>query len=409
MRSVTTLPSAIATTLAVGVVCLLPACVASEDEGGGKLPIYPTGDAGTGGQSTGGTAPPSGGGHGGPDAQVFAPFEPPIALVVATYNVENLFDLTDDPDHDEGEFTPGTGTWNAARLADRLGRMARVFADLGADVVSVNEVENEAILGQLRDAIVDAGGPRYSYLAVANSRDPRGIKPAVLSRYPITRSLGRPINRAHDCLATENRQPITLDGSDPEARPIFQVEINVDADPDADLVLLANHWKAKGRTSYPCDDDEHRLRSGLHLRDLILQLQTESPDRDFVALGDFNTFEFEAPLADGVEAELDFDAPAALYNAWGDAGVIAGRQTNDNRWNSIDNSSYQFDGDWTRLDHIVLSASLLTGAHGWRLERGSVSSFHAPYMISNGRPDSWDGRDGSGYSDHLPVRLRLVR
>jgi endonuclease/exonuclease/phosphatase family metal-dependent hydrolase len=393
-----------------GAALVLGACVAAEDESGGRLPVYPTGDAGSGGASSpGGGVVPVGGAAGGPDAQVFEPFTPPEALVIATYNVENLFDLVDEPNRDEGEFTPGSASWNAARLADRLGRMARVFADLDADVVSVNEVENEAILAQLRDAIVDVGGPRYPYLAVANSRDPRGIKPAVLSRYPITRALGRPINRAHDCLATENRQPITLDGSEPEARPIFQIEINVDAEPDADLVLLANHWKAKGRTSYPCDDDEHRLRSGLQLRDLILQLQTETPDRDYIALGDFNTFEFEPPLAEGVQAELDFDAPAAIYNAWGDAGVIAGRSTNDNRWNTIDNSSYQFDGDWTRLDHILLTASLLTGSHGWRLERGSVGSFHSEYLIDGGRPDSWDGRDGSGYSDHLPVRLRLVR
>jgi hypothetical protein len=53
--------------------------------------------------------------------------------------------------------------------------------------------------------------------------------------------------------------------------------------------------------------------------------------------------------------------------------------------------------------------SLVQGTNGWHLERGSVGSFHAPYMLTGGRPDSWDSRDGSGYSDHLPVRLTIVR
>jgi endonuclease/exonuclease/phosphatase family metal-dependent hydrolase len=389
----------------VSVAVLCTACVVEDDNGAANQPFVPnTPDAGEGG--AGGAAAGGSGGSGGQD---FPAFDPPSALVVATYNVENLFDLTDDPSHDEGEFTPGTATWNAARLADRMGRMARVFKDLNADIVSVNEVENEVVLRQLRDAIADAGGPRYPYLAVSNSSDPRGIKPSVLSRYPITRSFGRPINRAHDCLSTEAQRPITLDGSEPEARPIFQVEINVDAEPAADLVLLANHWKAKGRTSYPCNDDEHRLRSALQLRELMLQLEAEDQDRDVIALGDFNSFEFEPPLAEGLEISLDLSVTADIYDAWGDAGVVAAHQTNDNRWNDIDNSSYQFSGDWTRLDHILVMHGLVQGTNGWKLERGSVGSFHAPYMLSGGRPNSWDARDGSGYSDHLPVRLKLVR
>ena len=39
-----------------------------------------------------------------PDATPPLTFEPPNTLTVATYNVENLFDLVDDPNADEGEF-----------------------------------------------------------------------------------------------------------------------------------------------------------------------------------------------------------------------------------------------------------------------------------------------------------------
>jgi predicted extracellular nuclease len=344
-----------------------------------------------------------------PDAVSTPEFEPPNTLTVATYNVENLFDLVDDPNAEEGEFTPGR-TWDANRLGRRLTDLADAFTAIAADVVLVNEVENLEVLTQLRDAIRAGGGPAYPYLAIAPSRDPRGIDVSLLSRYPVLLQLGRPINRAHTCTHVETGEPTTLDGAWPEARPILQVELNLDADPEADLVLLGNHWKAKGRGSFPCDDDAHRLRSGLHLRALIETLAAARPEMGLIALGDFNTWDFEAPLAEALDARLDLEAQALLYNAWGDAGVLERNTRNDNDWNRPANSSYQFDGVWSRLDHILLSGSLLDGRAGWRLASGSVESVADPRFLGpGGAPRSWSSETGAGYSDHLPVRLRLTR
>lgn len=397
-------------TAGAALAVTLAGCLAAEDGGGAGAgtPMYPSTDATVAGDDAGGGTPADGATPpSGPDAQVFPPFDPPDELTVATYNVENLFDLVDDPSHDEGEFTPAPGVWDAPRVASRLDRLARVFHEIGADVVSVNEVENVDILTQLRDTIRQAGGPNYPYLAVANGRDPRGIKVSVMSRYPILKSFGRPINLRYTCESTETHQPVTLDGSNPEARPIFQIELNVDADPEEDLILLANHWKAKGRDSYPCADEEHRVRSGQQLRQVMLDLLAEDPHRNVMALGDFNSFEFERPLKDGVQASLDLASNADVFDAWGDAGVTAAHTRNDNRWNNVTNSSYNFSGDWTRIDHLLLTPPLLSGANGWQLERGSVTSVHPAFALKNGKPDAWDGRDGSGFSDHLPVRLKL--
>jgi len=345
-----------------------------------------------------------------PDAAPPLTFEPPNTLTVATYNVENLFDLVDDPNADEGEFTPGRPTWDANRLARRLTDLADAFTAIAADVVLVNEVENLEVLTQLRDAIRTGGGPVYPYLAIAPSRDPRGIDVSLLSRYPVVLQLGRPINRAHTCTHVETGEQTTLDGAWPEARPILQVELNLDADPEADLVLLGNHWKAKGRGSFPCDDEAHRLRSGLHLRALIETLAAARPEMGLIALGDFNTWDFEPPLADALDARLDLEAQALLFNAWGDAGVSERNTRNDNDWNRATNSTYQFDGVWSRLDHILLSRGLLDGRAGWRLAAGSVESVADPRFLGpGGAPRSWSSETGAGYSDHLPVRLTLTR
>jgi len=337
-------------------------------------------------------------------------FAPPSGLTVATYNVENLFDLVDDPQTDEGEFTPGTPTWDAARLSRRLTDLGQAFALLNADVVVVNEVENLDVLEQLRDAIRGAGGPAYPHLAIAPSRDPRGIDVSLLSRFPVTTQLGRPINSRFECTHVETGMPFTLDGSWPEARPVLQVELELDGDAQPDLVLLGNHWKAKGRGSFPCTDEAHRLRAAEHLRALVEDLSAARPDVGIVALGDFNTWDFEPPLADVLQARLDLTADALLYNAWGDAGVLERNTRNDNAWNRPANSSYQFSGTWSRLDHVLITRPLLTGEAGWRLVRGSVASLADRRLLGpDGAPRSWTASTGAGYSDHLPVFMRLER
>ena len=352
-----------------------------------------------------------------PAADVDAPsttptprFTPPNALTVATYNVENLFDLVDDPDADEGEFTPGTSTWDAARLARRLTDLAQAFTLLNADVVVVNEVENLDVLEQLRDAIRGAGGPEYAHLAIAPSRDPRGIDVSLLSRYPVAAQLGRPINTRYECTHVETGQPFTLDGSWPEARPVLQVELELDGDAEPDLVLLGSHWKAKGRGSFPCTDETHRLRAAAHLRALVEAHAADHPQTGLIALGDFNTWDFEPPLADVLQARLDLTADALLYNAWGDAGVLERNTRNDNAWNRPNNSSYQFSGTWSRLDHLLITRPLLTGESGWLLVRGSVGSLADRRLLGpDGAPRSWTPSTGAGYSDHLPVLMRLER
>lgn len=381
-----------------------------DEPGGGRLPLprfEPREDGGT--PPTADGAPPLADAEPTPDA---APFDPPTELVLATYNVQNLFDLIDDPQTDEGEFTPSAGGWNAARLATRLDHLGRAFAEIDADVVAVNEVENEEVLRQLRDAVRAAGGPHYPYLALAPSRDPRGIDVALLSRFPVVRAFGRPINRRHECEGANGRQ--VLDGSRPEARPILQAELDLSGDGAADLVALVGHWKAKSGEAFPCHDEAHRLRAALQTRELVDELVAADPARPVVALGDLNTHEFEPPLRDALAARLDLDevqAAGDLYNAWGDAGVDPGRTTNSNQWNDARNSSYNFRGDWTRLDHLLLSGNLRPdgGEAAWRFVPGSMESVHAPFLLDErGRPAAWSFEAGSGYSDHLPIRLRLA-
>jgi endonuclease/exonuclease/phosphatase family metal-dependent hydrolase len=115
--------------------------------------------------------------------------------------------------------------WTAVR------NTARVIAEVDADVLLVQEVEDRLTLQRFNKQVLGAalGGRPYPYTMVIDGNDTRGIDVGVLSRHPIT-SL-----RSH------------IFDQRPDGRPVFsrdcpEYEIAVDGTP---LWLLGNHFKSQ--------------------------------------------------------------------------------------------------------------------------------------------------------------------
>src|SRR5687767_8342231 len=74
---------------------------------------------------------------------------------IASWNVENLFDLEDDPNVElDEEFTPaGPKRWTAERLERKLDNLARILTKMndgrGPDVLGLCEVENRKVVEML--------------------------------------------------------------------------------------------------------------------------------------------------------------------------------------------------------------------------------------------------------------------
>jgi hypothetical protein len=101
---------------------------------------------------------------------------PPRELSIATYNVQNLFDFVDDPERDEGEFTPNTNNWSMRTYTEKVNAIAEVIKLIDADVVVLQEVEEgssdtDNVLVALTQAIQDLGGREYPYIAQSPTRD----------------------------------------------------------------------------------------------------------------------------------------------------------------------------------------------------------------------------------------------
>lgn len=99
-------------------------------------------------------------------------------LKIATYNVENLFD-----DKISGsEYRDfKSNRWNSAKYQQKLRKISRVLRELNADVVALNEIENENVIKELANL---SGYKFYKFATLKGS--PIGL--GLLSRYRISDS-----------------------------------------------------------------------------------------------------------------------------------------------------------------------------------------------------------------------------
>ena len=112
---------------------------------------------------------------GGSSAEGPRPLSVEGQLTVATYNVLNMFDDQDDPYHaDEG--TP-------AKPREELTLLAKSLAQLNADVVAFQEVENRFYLRRFVDVFLPDLG--YENIVHFEGNDGRGIDVCLVSRVPI--------------------------------------------------------------------------------------------------------------------------------------------------------------------------------------------------------------------------------
>ena len=300
-------------------------------------------------------------------------------FTAAWWNVENLFDLRDDPKTNDDEFTPtGDRHWTRRRLNDKVNGIYKTLLMMDLpDVVGLGEVENAYVLRELCQGTPLAQIP-YRYVHY-DSPDRRGIDVALIyrtDRFTVTHSRSISVSDSAEGYFT---------------RDILLVE-GVTAEGDS-VCLLVNHWPSKRGGE---EADAQRLRIADTLRRQMVELHAKHPSSAIIAMGDMNSTAEEEAISVGMGFAGDSISPDGIR-------LLTLRLPRDM-------GSHKYQGEWRYIDQMFLLAD-----EPWQVKKLKLLRFDHLLTDDGNRPGqrpkrTYQGpRYEGGLSDHLPMLLRLQK
>ena len=306
-------------------------------------------------------------------------------LTVGFWNVENVFDLEDDPYKNDNEFAIGgkkrinEGIYNL-----KMDHVASVIEKIGADILGLCEIENKAVLKDLYSRV-----PSFEYQIVHyESPDFRGIDVALF------------YNPEKLWFVDSRKIGVLLPSGKPTRdilHAIFRFEEQI-------LHVFVNHWPSKyggAEKSIP-----FRAAAARTLRKEIERILEKNPVSEIVVMGDLNDEPVEPSVVEHLGANMD-------------RMKVNGRETI--LWNVMEKyhrnkkgSTYKYGGKDMVYDHLIISPGLWD-EKGLSFVDGSEWVFDGPdYRQHGGKYDGfpfrfWAGNKLlGGYSDHMPIYLKIV-
>lgn len=318
----------------------------------------------------------------------------PSELTVLSWNVQNIFDdVADGSEYDE--FNPDKSEWNSNLFYKRLNRieeMLNVTLDDFPQIFLLQEVENLNALNILNQEILNGHFDWQILLEV----DESSVHTAVLSEIPIT---------SVSTLETGYYGLYKL-------RPITEIHFDLGG---KELVLFNNHWKSKSGGSAATESG--RIQSAAVLVERIAKLLSEDADRLIIAAGDFNENHdeykktgrnYQTALMTEIESVPDEWTDSLYITSKGrNCSYADGKLTLYSPWYDVSSSgSYAYKSQWSKIDHFFLWKTLFDGT-GY--EYGSFELVKDSLLLNDyNYPARWDTLTEEGYSDHLPVLLKLL-
>lgn len=313
--------------------------------------------------------------------------------VIGFYNLENLFDIYDDPEKNDEEFLPdGANKWTRTKYEKKLHNISRVIEAMaernGAfhTVLGVSEIENRHVLEDLvsQPEIARAGYRIIHY----DSPDMRGVDVAMLYRPD-----------KFEYISSESI-PFTLEGyEDFKTRDILMVYGKIGGEEFALYVAhLPSRVGGKGGNL--------RSRGAEIIREHSLKVMEEHPGIKVVVMGDMNDDPFDESMSEILGGRLrpeDVTASEDMFNPFW-------RMLND----GFGSNAYQ--NVWSVFDQILVNGSLLNAPEGTlRLCKNGPNGYYGvifkkPFMVTQSGPYKNNphrtfsyGAFMNGFSDHFPT------
>lgn len=316
-------------------------------------------------------------------------------LQVMFWNAENFFDTFNDNSVNDDEFLPGTlRAWNYKKYEIKRNQIYQVIAAIGGwdppDIIGLAEVENRFVLN---DLVVNTPLAKYNYRIVhKNSPDPRGIDVALLYREDRFRLIDKHYFPVYDA-----------NGKIERTREILYAAGITGHDT---LHIFVNHWPSRAGSKN--DSESKRCHVAMTLRsktDSLLRLNS----RAFILItGDFNDEPTDESLIRCLGAKTDTTG-AKSYYLYNLSALLP--------LNGKIRGTHKYEGKWAMLDQVIVSGSLLQKGKHIFTDASKLSAFTPDFLLE--KDDRWMGykpfrtyngmQYKGGYSDHLPVIIKLVR
>ena len=326
--------------------------------------------------------------------------------VIGFYNVENLFDIYDDPVKNDEEFLPdGRNNWTQAKYEKKLHNIARVINAMKEEngvyhtVLGVSEIENRLVLEDLV-SLPELAGANYQIVHY-DGPDARGVDVGLLYRpdqftYVDSESIPFTFEDSEiDFLLNEEEQKAF------KTRDILMVHGEIDGE---DIAVYVTHLPSRigGKGA------DLRPRGAEIIYNHVQQLKEQYPGIKVVVMGDMNDNPTDESMVKWLhsKAEIDEMEPEDFYSPFIDMladgyGSLAYRGT----WNIYDNILVDY--NLAAAPDGGLKIRCLNKRHGYY---GRV--FKKPFMTQQsgqykGTPYRTfsSGAFIGGYSDHYPTYI----
>lgn len=315
------------------------------------------------------------------------------STTVVFYNVENLFDIIDDPQTTDEEFTPESAKkWDSEKYGNKINDLSRVLSSVNnkelPGLIGLAEVENIKVLEDLANSSAlkkgDYGIVHY------DSKDERGIDVALLfskSEFKLIDSKPIPVVFGFD-IVDVTRDILYLKGVTNDGKTCH---------------IFVNHWPS--RTAGEQESEIKRITAAVTLRNVVDNILNFENDARIIIMGDFNDEPTNKSLLQILNATNKrknisnrdlFNLFYEIHNT-GTTGTIAYQNT------------------WQVFDQIIVSPSLLKKGDGYyvNFDDGRIYSNESMLFTDPGTsfksPDRTYGGNTyyGGVSDHLPVYVVL--
>lgn len=306
---------------------------------------------------------------------------------IGFYNLENLFDIKDDPKTLDDDFTPdGWKEWNSYKYDKKLKKLSKVIAQIGKketgtspSLIGVAEVENLAVLEDLiaTNALKNEGYDIVHY----DSPDERGIDVGLLYKKTDFKVLASK-SVALYLEAEEGGRDFTRD--------ILYVHGMLTS---IEVHIFINHWPS--RRSGANETSAKRIAAAHRNRKEIDTVLKDNPEARIIVMGDFN----DGPQSESVQTHLvktDFYNPM-LFLATKYEG------------------SLNYNAEWFTFDQILFTNNFVRFYENPLLYDKSdifndvfLTEYSGRYKGNPFRTYAGKKYIG-GYSDHFPVYSILER